>query len=257
MVGIILSAGKGERLLHYTKNKPKVLLDINGITILDNIYFLLTHCMKFESIYLGAGHCIDAVEEYVAKKNLSKIKIVYNPFYKISGPLVTLWLVLNYIDDDDFIFMNGDTLFSKKVFTCVKENILNVNEGIYLVCSMSDNAKTDDVKVMYDDDGNIIAVGKDIENYNAISAGMVVVKGKRRCSTFKLLLDKVSKTDDFVNFKKTWHSFLNDIIAYGNNIKPIFVDQSEWYEIDRVEDIEKLQFLIQKDSIFNDLLNMK
>jgi len=256
MVGIILSAGKGERLLHYTKNKPKVLSDINGITILDNIYFLFTHCMKFESIYLGAGHCIDAVEEYVTKKNLSKIKIVYNPFYKISGPLVTLWLILHYINDD-FVFMNGDTLFSKKVFTCVKKNILNVNEGIYLVCSMSDNAKTDDVKVLYDNNGNIIAVGKDIENYNAISAGMVVVKGKKRCSTFKLLLDKVSKTDDFINFKKTWHSFLNDIIANGNHIKPILVDQSEWYEIDRIEDIDKLQSLLQQDSIFSDLLNMK
>ncbi len=256
MVGIILSAGKGERLLHYTKNKPKVLSDINGITILDNIYFLLTHCMKFESIYLGAGHCIDAVEEYVTKKNLSKIKIVYNPFYKISGPLVTLWLILHYINDD-FVFMNGDTLFSKKVFTCVKKNILNVNEGIYLVCSMSDNAKTDDVKVLYDNNGNIIAVGKDIENYNAISAGMVVVKGKKRCSTFKLLLDKVSKTDDFINFKKTWHSFLNDIIANGNHIKPILVDQSGWYEIDRIEDIDKLQSLLQQDSIFSDLLNMK
>ena len=34
--GMILAAGFGKRMLQLTKDKPKPLIDINGITLLDN-----------------------------------------------------------------------------------------------------------------------------------------------------------------------------------------------------------------------------
>ena len=108
MVAVILAAGKGSRLGNYTKDLPKSLLPLNknGDTLLDyNLKMLNTFELK--KIIIVTGFNSDKVEHHV--KKYSKIEIVYNHFWNYCNVLGSLYIALNYIDDD-FLFLHADTL---------------------------------------------------------------------------------------------------------------------------------------------------
>lgn len=252
MKTIILSAGKGERLLPLTKDRPKILIELgDGTTLLSRQIKNLANQDEIEEAIIGAGYCVDKIEEFIIhSKSKLKIRIVYNPFYSVSGPLVTLWLVLNKIDASDFMFMNGDTIYGDAVFKKIKELTNSSDEGIFLFCSGDCDFSSDDVLVKFGEGKKVYKVGKYLEKADAVSAGLVVVKGDKGSGEFRKMLDRVSRTDDFLNYKKTWHSFLNDLVNGGIGVEPVTVDRSEWAEVDLHFDLKELQNMLKNKITF-------
>jgi choline kinase len=179
-----------------------------------------------------------------------RTKIIYNPFYAASGPLVTLWIVLNKIDTADFMFMNGDTVYGAAVYNKIRELINFSKEGIFLFCSENRDFTSDDILVKFNKGLRVNKVGKDIKNADAVSAGLVIVKGKEDSKKFRDVLDKVSRTDDFLNYKKTWHSFLNDLVNEKIKIEPILINKNEWAEVDLHFDLKELQNMLKNKITF-------
>lgn len=253
MKTIILSAGKGERLLPLTKDRPKILVELgDGTTMLSRQYDNLSEQGQFYEIVVGAGHCVGKVEEFVANLgNKIKSSVIYNPFYAMSGPLVTLWVVLNKIDDSNFIFMNGDTIYSKTVYEQMHALIDSSKEGIFLICSTRSDFSQDDVRVRIDENMKLREAGKNIENANAISAGLMMVKGEKWNKLFRGTLEKVARREDFLNHKKTWHSFINDLVEAGIDVEPLLVKTSDWAEVDLHFDLVELQKMLQSKLHFD------
>ena len=140
--------------------------------------------------------------------------------------------------------MNGDTFYTDAVYTKVNELFSTVKEGIFLLCSRVDEVETDDVKIKFNDRNKIIEAAKNIKNYDGVSAGLMIVIGDNSSTVFRQALDKVSRRDDFLSHKKTWHSFIKDLADENIDIEPLMVDKSEWSEIDIHYDLHKLQRLL-------------
>lgn len=245
MKAIILSAGKGERLLPLTNDRPKILIELgDGTTMLSRQYDNFCDQESISEIVIASGHCVQKVEEYLSCLNGNLgTRVIFNPFYSMSGPLVTLWVALNKVNDSGFLFLNGDTIFTKTIHNRIDELTALETDGIYLFCSYKDDFSADDVKLKIKDN-NILEAGKNIENGNAISAGLMLIKGEKSSTLFRETLERVARREDFLNYNKTWHSFINDLAAAGVKVEPVFINTSDWIEVDLHFELEELQKIL-------------
>jgi len=248
MKAIILSAGKGERLLPLTKDRPKICVEFgDGTTLLSRQTERLFRQPDIDETIVGCGHCVEKVEEFVSDVgDRGNISVVYNPFYAVSGPLVTLWAVLNKINDSGFIFMNGDTFYSDMVYSKIGNLFTNCKEGIFLLCSHVEEVDSDDIKVKFKENNKVYEAAKNIVDYDAVSAGLMIVVGEKSSIVFREILEKMSRKEDFLNHNKTWHSFIKDLAEEKVSIEPLWVEKSEWFEVDIHRDFQNLQSILEK-----------
>lgn len=105
-VGGILAGGYGKRLIPYTLEIPKSLLELkNGYTILDKQLFDLKNA-GIKSVYLMVGYLHDKIVKRYGKDYLG-MKIEYLIEDK---PMGTLWAIRNALEyvSGDILVMNGD-----------------------------------------------------------------------------------------------------------------------------------------------------
>ncbi|MDD5606382.1 MAG: sugar phosphate nucleotidyltransferase [Candidatus Pacebacteria bacterium] len=119
---VVAAAGKGTRMLHMTKNKPKHLINVKKKPFLtylfDNLFMA-----GYSEIILIVGHKAEQIEEFVKNykppKYIKKYKINVLNQYKIVGeqkygtacPLET---AKDLVKNDHFLFVCGDNLYSAK-----------------------------------------------------------------------------------------------------------------------------------------------
>ncbi|MDT8402254.1 MAG: nucleotidyltransferase family protein [Bacteroidales bacterium] len=111
MKAMILAAGLGTRLGEISKDTPKVLLDINGITVLERILLKL-ESHGFNDIIINvhhhAGRIIEAVKEFQEKFNVNiSISDESGELLETGGGL---YRVRDFFEDKPFLVYNGDIL---------------------------------------------------------------------------------------------------------------------------------------------------
>jgi bifunctional UDP-N-acetylglucosamine pyrophosphorylase/glucosamine-1-phosphate N-acetyltransferase len=111
MKGIILAAGKGERLQPLTDRKPKVLLPVcNKPLIAYQIELLRTQ--GIDEIAVVVGHLKEQID-------LEGVKLYEDRL--IKGTATALHAAKDFIDDD-FVLMYGDLLFDITNFSAILDN---------------------------------------------------------------------------------------------------------------------------------------
>ena len=113
MKAIILGAGQGKRLLPLTSDRPKNTIELAGRTMLAWQVDQLVRC-GVTSLCVVTGFRAEAQEREVDRLRGRypdcSFDTVFNPFYKVADNLVSCWMVSDRMDED-FILVNGDTLF--------------------------------------------------------------------------------------------------------------------------------------------------
>jgi len=129
MKAFILSAGKGERMYPLTKDTPKSLLKLgNGSTVLDTQLHTIQRS-NINEVVIVVGYKHEKIGDKVRcyRDKGMNITTIFNPFYDLSNAFVSLWLCQNEMTED-FIIMNGDTLFKPEVL----KKLIEAGEGIYV-----------------------------------------------------------------------------------------------------------------------------
>jgi choline kinase len=158
MNAIVLSAGQGRRLLPLTQRDPKCLLEVDGPrTVLELQLRALARCgIRHTTVVVGFG--ADRVERFLAGIRIPNLRVdaLFNPFYASSDNLATCWLA-RVAMTEDFVLLNGDTLFEDRV-------LLRVLEGPAVPVAVTIDHKAryddDDMKVAIDANGRLLAIGK-------------------------------------------------------------------------------------------------
>lgn len=112
---IIAAAGRGTRMKHLTKNKPKHAIKILGRPFL---YYLLENFKKagYQEFGVVVGYKAYEIEDFI-KKYDPKIKII-NQFKTLGekeyGTACAIKCVCNFTKSESFIAMYGDNLYSPR-----------------------------------------------------------------------------------------------------------------------------------------------
>ena len=110
MKAVILAAGKGVRMLPLTRDKPKPLIEINGKPFLLHLLERLYDAgFKDQDIAIVAGYKIEKIQEFLDQRN-SSITVIEQPVLVGTGDAV--FQARQFADEDDFIVLSGDNLFS-------------------------------------------------------------------------------------------------------------------------------------------------
>lgn len=121
---MIMCAGFGSRMLDLTKNKPKPLLEIKNITLLENSinFFLSIGCNR---IFINTHYLYKDIENFI-KKNFKDypISLVYEPV--ILGTGGGIKNIFNFSKKENILVSNSDILWQDKN----KKDIINFARDI-------------------------------------------------------------------------------------------------------------------------------
>ena len=113
---IILAAGQGRRLLPYTKDRPKCLLDVGGKTILEHqVEALLSQ--RVERITVVTGYLSHKVRQVLGQR----VQYIENPHYGATSSMYSLWLARD-IATAGCLILNSDVLFHTAILQALLES---------------------------------------------------------------------------------------------------------------------------------------
>lgn len=100
---VLLAAGYGTRLGDLTKNNPKPLIEVGGKPVLTHIIDRL-NLHGLTDIIIN----IHYLPDMIPNKQETRALYYYEP--RLLGHKGTLFALKNWLKDDDFMVINGDTL---------------------------------------------------------------------------------------------------------------------------------------------------
>jgi len=237
MKAILISAGKGTRLLPLTEELPKCLMPLNNnITVIEQqLRVLLSTNIKDVIIILG--YKVEMVEEkinslpFIDKMN---IQIIYNPFFDISNNLISLWTAKHYMDDD-IITINGDDIFHSDLIKTLSAD----KNDISLSISIKNEYDMDDMKIIHSN--NILKnVGKDIDFDKATGESIGIIKYTPKGAI--ILRNKLEQmVRDKANHQLFYLKAIQSIVDDGVSISTVEIPSEKWAEIDFHYDLEFVQ----------------
>jgi len=226
---IILSAGKGSRLLPLTENRPKCLIEVSGRSLLEwQLQSLAANGVK--EVVIVTGFRDDLVDAVAAR--WPGVRTLFNPFYHVADNLGSVWLARGEFDRD-VLLLNGDTLVSPSL---VAKVLATPNHAIIVTVDEKDEYDADDMKVLREGD-RLIHIGKALEpgQYNAESIGFLAFRGEGP----RLFTDQVEKMMHTAEGTLRWYLRAIDALAQETAVHTISIKGEEWQEVDFHEDVDK------------------
>ena len=109
---IILAAGVGTRLHPLTNESPKCLYKLDdNMTIIERTIMMINNNDPEGKIVIVTGFFEEKVKEKV--QQFKNVELIYNPFYKVTNSIASLWFARQYLNGDVTI-LNADIVFDKK-----------------------------------------------------------------------------------------------------------------------------------------------
>ena len=228
MKAIILASGIGSRLMPLTESIPKCLARLNGKTILDFQIEFLVNC-GIKKIIITTGHLEEKIKEHMkAKYPDIEAVYVYNPEYRNTNYIYSLWLAKDFIDDDALL-LHSDLVFDESL---LKRAIMSSSDCVLVNNKIKPPEK--DFKALVEN-GMVKKIGVKVFGPNAF---------------FCLPLYKCSR-----NYFMAWFSAMEEMIKKGGlkcyaedafnefsgklELRPVYFGDEFGMEIDDFEDLEK------------------
>jgi L-glutamine-phosphate cytidylyltransferase len=229
---IILSAGKGSRLLPLTTDRPKCLIELSGRTLLEwQLDTLLT--AGISEMVVVAGFGVELVENVLARRCAQRgnVSVIFNPFYHVADNLGSAWTARSAMDRD-FLLLNGDTLVPPALVTGL---LGAAQKPITLAVDTKEQYDADDMKVLCQGD-RLVRVDKGLAagNYNAEAIGLARFIGHGR-TAFRETVEQMMRTP-----QGTSQFYLRaiDRLADTGIVHAAQIGGQEWVEVDYPADLE-------------------
>ena len=172
MIGVILAAGMGTRLMPLTKEIPKALLEINEMTLLER---MIKNCINadIKKFIVVVGYNKEKVMglcPLIAEKYDIEIKTIVNEKYDVTNTSVSTYLASKFIEEndlDDFILVNGDNVVDPEIISKLAASKI-ANGKIHSIGKQLD---------IQSSSGEFIGVSKvlydDVAEFNRILEGLI------------------------------------------------------------------------------------
>lgn len=119
---VIAAAGRGTRMQHLAKNRPKHLIPVCGKPFL---HYVLDFAQEsgFEHIVIVVGHMKEQMIEFLEKQPQNITIVDQNEQVGDKyGSAAVIEAVEEAVGNNPFVFINGDNLYTEDVFKVVKKD---------------------------------------------------------------------------------------------------------------------------------------
>lgn len=174
--GVILAAGFGSRLAGTVKETVlKPLTPVAGIPLIFRTIRSLevAGCTK---IVIVLGHAFEEIKADIQSvyKGKTEISYVFNEKFNLSNG-VSVLAAAPQIEGEDFVLTMADHILSDEMMLLAAEHKAPKNGATLLVDYKIETIfDMDDATKVYEEEGKIVRIGKQITDYNCIDTGVFV-----------------------------------------------------------------------------------
>ena len=228
MRAILLAAGVGSRIAPHIGNMPKSLVDVGGERLIVRTVEMLRRNHLEVTVITGFQHTL--IEEALPPY---EVDIVYNPFYKNTNSMGSLWFARDRIRGDEIMIANADVFYEQtlldKAFACPYKNFLvrdtnRVDEGDYFFLT---------------DNGRLLKYGKQLtrEERDSEYVGFAFLR-KDWVTRFRGRLNDMVEAGEY---NLWWENVLYSFVDEGaHQVQTLDVAGEFWAEVDTVEDYNRI-----------------
>jgi len=226
-----MAAGVGKRLLGLNKNKPKCLIEIDGVTLIRRtVNFFHERGIKDISIIVGYN------AELI--KNEIKDDAVYfeNPLFSTTNSIMSLWYAKDILKGD-VVLLNADLYFESQLL----DYILNQTKEVVM---LADSTRIEEADYRFGFNGDrICSYGKHLSNQETDGEYVGIARiDKSFIKTFKQTLENMIRANRVNDW---WEDVLYSYIPKKMPINYFDVAGTFWTEVDTVRDYNRLQNYIK------------
>jgi choline kinase len=237
MKAVILSAGQGKRLLPLTADSPKCILPILGQTLIEWQIDELAKC-GIDRVAVVVGYRADKVKGILRSRyGTNRVRTVYNAAYAVSDNLVSCWAAHEEMYED-FILLNGDTLFEAAVLQRLLES---KDRPVTVVISQKNEYDADDMKVELDG-CRLVKIGKDLipDRVDGESIGMILFRDQGPM----LFRDSIEKAVREPSSQTKWYLSIIDDLARKLPVWTCSINGLRWCEVDYRADLRQAEKVV-------------
>ena len=209
---LILCAGLGKRVLPLSLEIPKPLLKLNNITLLENTMNLL-EALKIKNIKLNTFYLQNQIKDFFSNQKFkAKIEIIEDG-RKILDTGGGIYNLIKASDDEDFLVLNPDTIWSLNYLETIKNmQKFYFEKKIQNLLMVVSKNKSFDKRFKGDFELKLNQLFRKNKN-NYIYTG---------CQLINRNLFKNIKNNNF-SITKIWNEQLNEKKLYGHESKEEFI----------------------------------
>ncbi|RKK02539.1 phosphocholine cytidylyltransferase family protein [Pseudoroseomonas wenyumeiae] len=241
----MLCAGQGRRLMPLTETRPKCLLPVAGMPVLEwQLRALAANGVTDVTVVTGFG--ADRVDEMLAGLGAfaAGVRTRFNPFFAVADNIGSCFLARDVLENGSreggCILLNGDTLFEPAILA----RLLQAPPAPITV--------TIDRKPSYDDDDmkvslegmRLRAVGKTLppERTHGESIGMLLFR-EEGGARFAAGVEAMMRQPDGL---KRWYLSVIDALSAETEVRVASIEGLSWGEIDFPADVMRAELLGQR-----------
>lgn len=251
MIGVILAAGMGTRLMPLTKEIPKALLKINETTLLER---MIRNCIDagISKFIVVVGYNRDKVIDLcpeIAEKYGIEIMTIVNEKYDVTNTSVSTILASKHIQEspEDFILVNGDNVVDPQIIARIAEcphtgmiidNYKELNEESFKLI-IEDETFNEDKSIS---NGRIHSIGKELD-IGSSSGEFIGVS--------KVISDDIHQFNEILSGlidedPQNYYDFAYKDLSEISTIDFVLTNGLKWTEIDDHADWENAQKLVDE-----------
>ncbi len=226
MKAIIMAAGVGSRLKKLNGDRPKCLIETDGVALISRSVSLL-QSRGISDITVITGYKSELIERELK----SQVRYLHNPYFRVTNSIASLWLARELLCDD-VILMNADLYYE----TAVLETALAQTDHAVM---LSDRTRIVDADFRFGVRGNcILKMGNKLTNDETDCEYVGIVRiDACFIATFRKRLEEMIVRGDFRNW---WEGVLYAFIDDGVDIHHKDVEGAFWTEVDHLGDYNRL-----------------
>jgi len=255
---IILAAGEGKRLRPLTNDKPKGMVQLDGVSILERQINHFRNC-NINDISIVTGYKSEKIK-------FPGITYFKNPKYASTNMVETLFCASKKLSGS-VIVSYGDIIFERKII----QELVNEKDDFCVVVDLNwkklwqirfENPLEYAESLILDKEGNIINIGQKVSSIKDIQ-GQYIGLMKFQNEGIKVLKEfyenaKKKGTNPLnpnIPFQKSYMTdLLQGLINAKCKIKSVPIE-NRWLEIDSYQDYEIYQKKIQ-DGTISEIINL-
>ena len=247
MQGIILAAGMGSRLKKRTQNKPKCMVEVSGVTLIERTLRQLDK-LNLNRIVIVTGYSSDMLIGFVNELGIdTPIIYVNNSIYNQTNNIYSLYLAKEFLESDDTLLLESDLIFENGI---LEKIVKDKKESLALVDKYESWMDGTCLVVGENDEIEAFVPGRKFDFSNSWNYYKTVNIYKFSkdfsCRYYIPFLEAYSKA---LGYNEYYEEVLKIITILDN--PPIKVKKLEgelWYEIDDEADLDIAESYFSKDA---------